>query len=424
MKKLRSSLTIVSASVLGAVFAFSTFTAPVWAQDSQTILFKAGAYGTYAFVGHTVTLSKTAPVSIGPGCGTPEEGVSRTKTVVSVSGPPILTTATIQDSASSGTDLDTATSDIQTVNLLDGAITANEVKAVSTTSDNGGTVSSSAAGSEFVNLVVLGVPIEGTPAPNTTITLPGFGYVVLNEQSPESKKDNVGLIVNMIHVYINTQNPLGIADNTQVIVASASSGIAEVNGPAVLDGSAYGAKLHVGHILSVSPIAPVSVPCEGDNGKVRTKSVVSLNLTGVATSGTVTDTAEGDVTESEAESQTTSTVEALNLLSSLVTAQVILASAGASTTDGSTFTFTDNSAFTNLSVAGYSGIGPNPAPNTQVDIAGLGTLWLHRVIQTKDSIEIRMVELQITQQNQYGLAIGTDLIIADAEASLHSNSKP
>jgi hypothetical protein len=59
-----------------------------------------------------------------------------------------------------------------------------------------------------------------------------------------------------------------------------------------------------------------------------------------------------------------------------------------------------------------------------VDIAGLGTLWLHRVIQTKDSIEIRMVELQITQQNQYGIVIGTDLIIARAEASLHSNSQP
>jgi hypothetical protein len=310
------------------------------------------------------------------------------------------------------------------VNLLDGAITANEVKAVSTTSDNGGTLSSSATGSEFVNLVVLGVPITGTPAPNTTITLPGFGYVVLNEQTPESKKSNVGLIVNMIHVYINTQNPLGIPENTQAIVASASSGIAEVSGPAILDGSAYGAQAKVGHILSVSPIVPVSVPCEGDNGKIRTKSVVSLNLTGLATSGTVTDTAEGDVTESEAESQTTSTVEGLNVLSSLVTAQVILASAGASTTDGSTFTFTDGSSFTNLSVAGYSEIGPNPPPNTQVDIAGLGTLWLHRVIQTKDSIEIRMVELQITQQNQYGIVIGTDLIIARAEASLHSNSQP
>jgi hypothetical protein len=149
-----------------------------------------------------------------------------------------------------------------------------------------------------------------------------------------------------------------------------------------------------------------------------------VNLSPLATSGTVSDTAEGDVTPSEAESQTTSTVQALNILSGTVTADVILASAGASTTDGSTFTFTDNSAFTNLQVPGHTEIGTNPPPNTQVDLAGLGTLWLHRVIQKKNSIEIRMVELQITQQNTFGIAIGTDIRIADAEASLHSNAKP
>jgi hypothetical protein len=157
---------------------------------------------------------------------------------------------------------------------------------------------------------------------------------------------------------------------------------------------------------------------------VKTNSVVSVNLSPLATSGTVADTAEGDITQSEAESQTTSTVQALNILSGTVTSDVIFASAGASTTDGTTFTFTDNSAFTNLQVAGHPEIGANPSPNTQMDLAGLGTLWLHRVIQNKNSIEIRIVELQITQQNAFGIDIGTDIRVADAEASLHSNAKP
>lgn len=414
---------IFSAYPLWATFVLIAISAPAWTQN-QTLLFKAGAYGTYAFVGKTVELGKTAAVSVGAGCGTANEGASKEKTVLSVDGSPIATTGVINTTASSSTASATGTSDVHQVNLLEGVITADEVMAVSTTSDNGVTLSSSAAGSNFVNLVVLGVPVTGTPAPNTTITLPLLGYVVLNEQIPSSKKEKAALTVNMIHVYVNTDNALGIPLNTQIIVADAHSGLAEVSGPAVLDGIAFGTKVNVAHRVTSSATAPASVPCMGNNGKVKTNSVASVNLSPLATSGTITDTAEGDVTESLAQSQTTSTVEALNILSGTVTADVIFASAEASTNDGKTLNFTDGSAFTNLSVAGHPEIGPNPPPNTQVDLAGLGTLWLHRVIQKKNSIEVRMIELEINQANEFGIDIGTDIKVADAEASLHSNAKP
>ncbi|MGA9473858.1 MAG: choice-of-anchor P family protein [Terriglobales bacterium] len=420
-RKERSSTLL--AHLLWAMLILIATSAPVWAQD-QTLLFKAGGYGTYAFVGKTVELGKTAAVSVGGGCGTPEENASKEKTVLTVNGAPLAATGVINTSATTSATAATGTSDVHQVNLLAGAITADEVMAVSTTSDTGGTLGSSAAGSNFVNLVVLGIPITGTPAPNTTIALPLFGYVVLNEQIPLSKKEKAGLTVNMIHVYINTKNALGIPLNTQIIVADAHSGLAEVSGPGVLDGTAFGTKVNVAHLVTSSATAPASVGCMGNDGKVKTNSVASVNLSPLATSGTITDTAEGDVTPSLAQSQTTSTVEALNILSATVTADVILASAGASTSDGTTFTFSDGSAFTNLAVAGHPEIGANPPPNTQVDLAGLGTLWLHRVIQKRNSIEIRMVELEVNQANVFGIAIGTDIKVADAEASLHSNAKP
>ncbi|MGH9642424.1 MAG: choice-of-anchor P family protein, partial [Terriglobales bacterium] len=299
----------------------------------------------------------------------------------------------------------------------------NEVLAESTTSYSGGSLSSSAAGSNFVNLVVGGVAITGTPSPNTKITLTGIGYVVLNEQIATSKKDKAGLIVNMIHVYVTEQNPLGIATNTQAIVAHADSGLTLAGGPGVLDGKAFGTRVNIANRITSSPPAPAGVGCLGTHGKTHTNSVASVNLSPLATSGTITDTGEGNITQSLAQSQTTSTVQALNILSSLVTADVILASAGASTTDGKTLTFTDNSAFTNLVVAGTQ-YGANVPPNTQVSLAGLGTLWLHRVIQHKNSIEIRMIELVVEQNNSYGIAIGTDIRVADAEASVHSNTNP
>jgi hypothetical protein len=408
-----------------AMIALLTVSTAVWAQDTGTLLFRAGAYGTYAFVGNRVILGKTATAGVGGGCGTPEEGASSTKTVASVDALPIVATGAINTSATSSDAAATGTADIHQVDLLAGLITGDEVMAVSTTSDNGGSLSSSGAGSNFVKLVVAGTSIQGTPSPNTRIDLAGIGYVILNEQIPSSKHDEAGLTVNMIHVYVTAENALGIPKNTQVVLAHAESGLTVAGGPAVVDGLAFGTKVNVAHVLTSSPTAPVSVGCLGTHGKVLTQSVASVNLSPLATSGTVTDTAEANVTQSLVQSQTSSTVKAANVLSGTMTADVITAAAAASTTDGKTFIFSDTgSGFVELHVAGHPEITDNVPPNTRVDLAGLGTLWLHRVIQKKNSIEVRMIELIVNQRNGFGIAIGTDLRVADASASLHSNTKP
>src|SRR6266702_674897 len=64
-----------------------------------------------------------------------------------------------------------------------GALGTAEAGAQSTASG----AASNANGSTFDNLVVAGVPVTSGDAPvdpNTNITLPGVGYVVLNEQIP------------------------------------------------------------------------------------------------------------------------------------------------------------------------------------------------------------------------------------------------
>ncbi|MGI8613852.1 MAG: choice-of-anchor P family protein, partial [Nocardioidaceae bacterium] len=72
-----------------------------------------------------------------------------------------------------------------------------------------------------------------------------------------------------------------------------------------------------------------------------------------------------------------------------------------------------------LNVNGHPAIGANVAANTQVKINGLGTLYLHRVIHRSNSIEIRMIELVVTQTNPRGLPIGSDIKVSVAEASAH-----
>ena len=133
-----------------------------------------------------------------------------------------------------------STSSAASVNILNGLITADEVVAnVMSSAGQSGAVSD-AAGSTFTNLTVAGRSLSGdrAVAPNTNVSLPGVGYVVLNEQIPTG--DGVtssGLTVNMIHVYLQsitggTVDPLtgqvigGIPTTTgEIIVGSATSSV-------------------------------------------------------------------------------------------------------------------------------------------------------------------------------------------------------
>src|SRR5213078_2318677 len=100
-----------------------------------------------------------------------------------------------------------STASAASVNILNGLITADEVVAnVMSSAGQSGAVSN-ADGSTFTNLTVAGQSLSGDQAvaPNTNVSLPGVGYVVLNEQIPTG--DGVmssGLTVNMIHVFLQS----------------------------------------------------------------------------------------------------------------------------------------------------------------------------------------------------------------------------
>ena len=119
-------------------------------------------------------------------------------------------------------------------------MSARAVTSVSTTSrDNStGALSVSAAGTQFLGLSVAGVPIGGTPAPNTKITLPGVGYVLLNQQTPSigavaanltvtlwlHRVVQTGSSIRVIMIQLNVtvpSNPLGLSPGTVVDIASA-----------------------------------------------------------------------------------------------------------------------------------------------------------------------------------------------------------
>jgi hypothetical protein len=121
-----------------------------------------------------------------------------------------------------------STSSAASVNILNGLITADEVVANVMSSAGQSGAFSNADGSTFTNLMVAGQSFPGDQvvAPNTNISLPGVGYVVLNEQIPSG--DGVtssGLTVNMIHVYLQSITGGTATTTGEIIVGSATSSV-------------------------------------------------------------------------------------------------------------------------------------------------------------------------------------------------------
>lgn len=392
------------------------------AGQTPTLLFSSSAYGTYAYVGNTIVLGQTAPVNT-PGCGAQQIGYQRTGTVASVGHEPEAATGAVDTSVITFSNGTTATSDVHDINLLSGVITANELKAVSTVRRGAGGLQSSGGGSNFSDLVVAGSFIQSTAAPNTTLALAGLGRVVLNEQIGSASASQMFLTVNMIHVYVTVANNQNIPVGTEIIIGSAQSGLIVAPGPSIVAGGAFGTFVQ-GQSLQSSYTAPENVSCMGTNGVVRTNTASNVSVAPALNTGAVTDSAEGNITPSLASVNTQSTAHAVNILNGLVTADSVNAAAHGSTADGVNLEFSDDgSSMTNLRIAGASQIG-EVAPNTEINLPGVGTLWLHRVITSGNYLEVHMIELEVQKPNIYNLPIGTDIQVGWALVQLFSNSRP
>jgi hypothetical protein len=373
--------------------------------------FGANAYGTELNVAGLVTSGRSALSSLG--C-TSQVGVTHTNSVASVGAPPLLTSGTVSTSATTQATAtgvaSTATSSIQDVSLLGGVVTVGALTSESTTSQNTttGKFSVSSAGTHFASLTVLGLPILVQPGPNTEIALPGIGSVILNQQKSHVSKNAANLTVIAIHIDVTITTPLAKA-GTQIVVSYASSSL---GGPVggLLSGNSFGAKANLAGLVNVGPLFPQPLGCFGTNGTVKTNAGAIVGVPGVD-SGTISDTAEGVSNASGVSGEVTSTIEGLSLLGGLVTATAVKADV---TANGNPGTFGDDSTFLDLVVAGVP-VTVNPAPNTKIPLAGIGTLYLHRVITTANSIKVIMLQLKVTVPgNPLGLAVGLTVSVGYA----------
>jgi len=416
--RVRSALPLVAVLAMGLSTAPAALASATTGASTTSIAYQGEAYGSRVAVGRLVRSGPSAPVYLG--CTT-MSGLNKTNTTTGVNAAPVLTSGTVTSKAATSVSpvksMTSAT--VQSASLLSGLVRATAVRSVSATSHTSTGFHLSAAGTTFTNLTIAGRSISVHVAPNTRINITNFGHVILNEQMRSSGPTSASLTVNAIHLVVDRTNTLGVPVGTNAVVAHASSGL---SGPVrgTLDGRAYGSSVKVGNVVRSGPSFLIPMPCTGTQGRLRTHTGAGVTAVGLLTTGTITNTVRGTVNATTAMGETTSTVQQANVLRGLVSATLIKADAHAAKNADGTFSFGGaGSRFGSLSVSGHPRIGAKVAANTQVRISGLGTLYLHRVIHHPNSIEVRMIELVVTQTNQRGLPIGSDIKVAVAEASAH-----
>ena len=111
------------------------------------------------------------------------------------------------------------TATLSNITVLGGLVTADSVAAVAQVSRTGNISTPSAAGSGLSGLTVAGVPVPANPPMNLKLALPGFGYVIVNEQTPGPLNGRMEVIG--LDVHVTQTNLLGIPVGARLMMGRA-----------------------------------------------------------------------------------------------------------------------------------------------------------------------------------------------------------
>ena len=223
---------VIGVLVLGALSSAALPSAAAWAQAPA-----AQAFGVAV---NTPTASGTSAVAVLPADGGLASDNAPTVNVGGLAGAEnafaMASGAGELDPGGTTDATAVSSSTLESVNLLNGLITADGVVALASSAAKDGMASSNAEGSQLANLVVNGVAVPSDVAPNTRVDLPGMGYAVLNEQTfTGDGVTSSGITVNMIHVVLQTLSGGGcgllgclpgvLTTTGEIIVGSATSSV-------------------------------------------------------------------------------------------------------------------------------------------------------------------------------------------------------
>ena len=318
-----------------------------------------------------------------------------------------------------------STSRVAGLRSLDGLITADAVLSVAKTTATHRRISNSTIGSKFIDLQVDGTPVEANVARNTRMTLPGIGYVVLNRVVQREAPGRKTLQVEGLRVVITESNDYGLPVGSRITVAQARSGFDREQPEAVINGAAYATAGKFGTpelTNQAGRSAAVYLGCRELDRPVQTNSINRTGVDDVGSTGTGTTSAEGRRTKTGGiVAITTARTEGLDLLGGLLTADAVRARAQTRREAAYSSATADGSGFVNLQVLGIPMPDGTVAPNTRMELPGIGHVILFQTRTTRSServsLAVKMVRLVIEEGNEAGLRPG-EFIVSSAASSV------
>lgn len=399
-----------------------THTSVATAASLPNTAFAASAYGTYVSGGAAgAGLSSGATATSSVSCTT-TVGLTRTNKVAAVNNGVITTGAVSTTSQSIGTATSRtarSTTSVGGVNLLHGLIKASAVSTSATSTRSGTGLSSGTHDAVLTGLSVGGTKISAKVAPNTSVSLKlngaVIGRVVINEQAKRVSGGYTATSTRALDVYITAKNALGLDVGARIVVGNSSASLA--GAPAgFARGSGFATRAStINGTVTSGPTAYAGVACTGGNSTANLAgtSVPALLSVGAATTKT---TSLADPTLS---SHVTNNIASVGVLANLIRATGVTADTTTSrATKLSPATFIDRSKFTSLSVAGLPNVNVNVAPNTTVNLAGLGKVTFHKRVFTPTGVRVTMIYV-VLGKALGGLPTGTVLEIGVSDTSVH-----
>ena len=157
--------------------------------------------------------------------------------------------------------------------------------------------------------------------------------------------------------------------------------------------------------------------CSTKIGAHVTNTAGSVNVPPLFTTGAINTAA---MTSSNT-SQSSSQVQQLSGLAGLIAADNITAASSTTDQSGTLQVSAAGSSFTNLVVAGDK-IQGTPAPNTKIDLAGLGYVILNEEITTTKGstakLVVNMIHVFVTEDNTLKIPKGAQIIVANATSDI------
>jgi hypothetical protein len=325
----------------------------------------------------------------------------------------------------------TAHANTANVSLLNGAIRVSAVDTVSNVEANGEAEPTASSTTEFVGLTIAGKKYPINVPANTGVIIPGLAQVTINYSQTSIDGDSV--ITQGAGLYVTLLRATGgVAAGATIVLNptySLVTPVKDTDGGKILGGGGTGAYAfaHVGDEIQAQTgrVGAKTMPPMGTNGETTSNSTAHVNLPQLLTAKTVESTTTGTSIPALSEATATSTVANLRLFPSLFSSLISATAIGSTAhvrLDGGTPITEGNLQFINLKVAGKA-IPVNVAPNTTIDVAGLGKVVIneHKELRVPGAAHAYQVTaLHITLDTEKaGLPIGAEVQIGTSLAIVY-----